>query len=73
METFPIVKRKDEAAHCSYRTKETILAMFDEMSQLPKMSIPAPKGEGDYSVPDVSHWNAATTPPLADATVAHKE
>lgn len=73
METFPIVKRKDIAAYETFRTKDTILAIFDEMSQLPKTSIPAPKGEGDYLVPDVSHWNAATNPPPADASVAHKD
>lgn len=33
METFPIVKRKDEAQHGSYRTKETILKIYDQMKQ----------------------------------------
>ena len=32
METFPIVKRKDEAAHGCYRTKDTILEIYDEMA-----------------------------------------
>ena len=32
METFPIVKRKDEAAYGSYRTKEMILAEFDKLA-----------------------------------------
>lgn len=31
MDTFPIVKRKDEAAFGSYRTKETILLIYDQM------------------------------------------
>ena len=31
METFPIVKRKDEAAFGSYRTKELILDVYDAM------------------------------------------
>jgi hypothetical protein len=31
MDTFPIVKRKDEAAHGCYRTKDTILEMYDAM------------------------------------------
>ncbi|MCL6558091.1 MAG: hypothetical protein K6U74_04675, partial [Firmicutes bacterium] len=31
METFPIVKRKDEASYGSYRTKEKILELYDEM------------------------------------------
>lgn len=34
METFPIVKRKDVAAHGSYRTKEAILSVFDELTAL---------------------------------------
>ena len=31
METFPIVKRKDEAQHGEYRTKRVILEMYDAM------------------------------------------
>lgn len=34
METFPIVKRKDVAAHGSYRTKEAILTVFDDLTAL---------------------------------------
>jgi len=33
METFPIVKRKDLAAHGRYRTKETILDIYDAMQR----------------------------------------
>jgi len=33
METFPIVKRKDEAAHGHYRTKDRILEIYDAMQQ----------------------------------------
>ncbi|MFF0063330.1 Eco57I restriction-modification methylase domain-containing protein [Streptomyces sp. NPDC005279] len=32
LETFPIVKRKDQAKHDSYRTKELILAEYDRMA-----------------------------------------
>ncbi len=32
METFPIVKRKDVAAHGTYRTKDQILAIYDAMA-----------------------------------------
>jgi hypothetical protein len=32
MDAFPIVKRKDIAKYGSYRTKETILRMYDEFS-----------------------------------------
>jgi len=31
MDTFPIVKRKDEAAHGTYRTKDTILEIYDAL------------------------------------------
>ena len=31
METFPIVKRKDEKAFEEYRTKRVILEVYDEM------------------------------------------
>ena len=33
MDTFPIVKKKDEAAFGSYRTKELILEVYDAMAQ----------------------------------------
>lgn len=33
MDTFPIVKRKDEAAFGTYRTKELILAAYDAMAE----------------------------------------
>ncbi len=36
MDTFPIVKRKDEAAFGSFRTKDTILAIYDEMAAVMK-------------------------------------
>ena len=61
METFPIVKRKDDAAHCEYRTKRVILEMYDCMASLPPMLVPAPKPvHGEIDMPDVSRWG---TPP----------
>jgi hypothetical protein len=38
MDTLPIVKRKDEAAHGSYRTKEMILSIYDEMQEAMRVS-----------------------------------
>ena len=85
METFPIVKRKDEAAHGEYRTKRIILEMYDQMAALPTMHAPAPKnpprpegegdlgGEGLYLVPDVSQWVTWLNPPPADPSVAHPD
>jgi hypothetical protein len=33
METFPIVKRKDEKQYGEYRTKRVILEIYDEMKR----------------------------------------
>ena len=32
LDTFPIVRRKDEAAHGTYRTRDTILALYDSFT-----------------------------------------
>lgn len=40
MDTFPIVKRKDEGAFGSYRTKELILEAYDAMSHAQAFGIP---------------------------------
>ncbi len=71
LDTFPIVRRKDEAAHGEYRTKRIILEMYDHMAALPRVSVPPPKGEGEYLVPDVSKYVTWLTPPPADPRVAH--
>ena len=72
METFPIVKRKDEAAHGEYRTKRVILELYDGMADLPTMLAPAPKVEqGEIAVPDVSQWVSPLDPPPADPRAAH--
>ncbi len=48
METFPIVKRKDEAEHGRYRTKEVILQKFDDLAGefVRVMRADLPPGEG---------------------------
>ena len=58
METFPIVKRKDEAAHGEYRTKRVILEIYDEMA-LAMQGGPA--------------YQTRLDPPPADPRVAHGE
>lgn len=73
LETFPIVKRKDEAAHGEYRTKRVILEMYDQMAALPVMSVPSPKDASvGYTVPDVSQWATWLSPPPGDVSASHK-
>lgn len=63
METFPIVKRKDEATFGAYRTKETILKIYDQM----KLAIesgqtyqtpldPPPGPPENWPIPDGQPW-----------------
>ncbi|WP_280195338.1 Eco57I restriction-modification methylase domain-containing protein [Nocardia farcinica] len=40
MDTFPIVKRKDEAAHGEYRTKRLILEVYDAMAEAERTGLP---------------------------------
>lgn len=40
LDTFPIVKRKDEAAYGSYRTKDLILAAYDALAASTESSAP---------------------------------
>lgn len=40
METFPIVKRKDEAKYGEYRTKRVILKIYDAMQRASEMGVP---------------------------------
>lgn len=40
MDTFPIVKRKDEAAHGEYRTKRLILEIYDAMAEAIRTGVP---------------------------------
>ena len=56
METFPIVKRKDEAAHGEYRTKRVILEIYDAMQRAIETGEP---------------YQTLLDPPPADPRVAH--
>ena len=56
METFAIVKRKDEKAHGHYRTKDTILQIYDAMATAIASSQP---------------YQTLLDPPPADPRVAH--
>jgi hypothetical protein len=48
-DTFPIVKRKDEATHGEYRTKSVILEIYDQMARA------ARSGESYYTPLDQPH------------------
>jgi hypothetical protein len=57
MDTFPIVKRKDEAKwNGEYRTKRVILEIYDAMAEAARTGIP---------------YQTRLSPPPADAAVAH--
>ncbi|MGH7595373.1 MAG: Eco57I restriction-modification methylase domain-containing protein [bacterium] len=57
METFPIVKRKDEKKHSEYRTKRVILEIYDAMAEAMRT------GEA---------YQTRLNPPPADPRVAHE-
>jgi hypothetical protein len=40
MDTFPIVRRKDEEKHGEYRTKRVILEIYDEMAEAMRSGTP---------------------------------
>jgi hypothetical protein len=56
METFPIVRRKDEKEYGEYRTKRVILEVYDEMRRA-------------IEVGEV--YRTRLVPPAADPRVAH--
>ena len=56
METFGIIKDKDEAAHGEYRTKRVILEIYDAMQQAIETGQP---------------YQTLLDPPPADARVVH--
>lgn len=71
METFPIVKRKDEAAHGEYRTKRVILEIYDQMARATGTGQPyqtpldPPPASLDLDLPAGEH---ATVTPLRPRT-----
>ncbi|MCC6178370.1 MAG: N-6 DNA methylase [Chloroflexi bacterium] len=56
METFPIVKRRDEQRHGEYRTKRMILEIFDALTEADRTGVP---------------YQTRLDPPPADPRVAH--
>lgn len=71
METFPIVKRKDEKAHGSYRTKEAILEIYDKMAvavrtgqpyQTALNPPPGPPVDAEGNFIPMAKWDATNWP-----------
>jgi hypothetical protein len=58
LDTFPIVRRKDEAAYGEYRTKRVILEIYDALAESECTGVPYP---------------TRLDPPPADPRVAHPE
>ena len=58
MDTFPIARRKDEAAHGEYRTKRLIFERYDALS--------AATAAG-------TEYQTVLNPPPADPSCAHPE
>jgi hypothetical protein len=56
MDTFPIVKRKDESKHGTYRTKATILQIYDALA---------------HSIATGTPYQSLLDPPPADPAVCH--
>jgi hypothetical protein len=56
MDTFPIVKRKDETKYGSYRTKEKILEIYEKMSA---------------AIANGKPYETVLDPPPADPSIAH--
>ncbi|MCK4794576.1 MAG: N-6 DNA methylase [Desulfobacteraceae bacterium] len=72
MELFPIVKRKDQQAHGRYRTKDTILEIYDQMAQAigtgqPYQTqldpAPGPPCDAQGTFIPMAQWDPANWPP----------
>ena len=77
MDTFPIVKRKDEEKFGKYRTKDTILKIYDELAESQRTGHPfvsplnpppgPPTDEHGHFIPmsqwDPNHWPSHIHPP----------
>lgn len=69
MDTFPIVKRKDERDHGEYRTKRVILELFDAMQAAIDTSVPyQTRLDPPPAHPSLTH-NANTRPETSEAAL----
>jgi hypothetical protein len=80
METFPIVKKKDMAAHGVYRTKERILALYDQLqsslaTNTPFLSAltppPGPPTNADGTFAKLPPWPKGAARPAAYPSHVH--
>lgn len=71
METFPIVKRKDEKEYGQYRTKRRILEIYDQMTHCPATNTeyrstlnppPGPPCDAEGNFIPVEHWDKDNWP-----------
>jgi hypothetical protein len=67
LETFPIVKRKDERAHGEYRTKRVILDIYNAMQQAMETGMPY---HTQLDPPPAYGW---TPPEVRDATTGGQD
>ncbi len=72
MDTFPIVRRKDEAVHGEYRTKRVILEIYDAMAESIRTGRPyqtrldpppGPPTDPEGNFLPVTQWDPANWPP----------
>ena len=64
METFPIVKRKDEQKYGSYRTKETILEIYDQMAEVMQQNAAAVAADRQPTACYQTRLNPPPGPPM---------
>ena len=78
METFPIVKRKDETEHGEYRTKRVILEIYDAMKQAMETGVSyqtrlAPPPANCWTPPPMPHPNEFLLQSAAEAPDARRQ
>lgn len=72
LETFPIIKARDEVEHCSYHTKEMILSIYDDMASANELAqpwssqlapSPGPPTDDDGCFIPADQWDSGDWPP----------
>jgi hypothetical protein len=78
LDTFPIVKRKDEARHGEYRTKRVILEIYDAMQQAtttgqPYQTLLDPPPANGWTPPELSQEEVIAKPMAQPADIIDKK